>query len=100
MPTPLSPDDIERIAQRRASAKLRWYLHLVVFVLVNLVVFAMSKYAFGDRPWRVAPLLGWGAGLVLHGIAVFVLGGDLRERMIQRERERLQRRHGGPGDPR
>jgi 2TM domain len=96
MPATLSPEEIERIAQRRASAKLRWYVHLLVFVLVNLSVFAMSKYAFGDRPWHVAPLLGWGAGLVLHGIAVFVLGGDLREHMTQRERERLQRLHGAP----
>lgn len=96
MPSLLNPDEIERLARRRASAKLRWYVHLLVFILVNISVFAMSKYAFGDRPWHVAPLLGWGAGLVLHGIAVFVLGGDLRERMTQRERERLQRLHDTP----
>ena len=93
MPTPLSPEELDTLARRRANAKLGWYLHAVAFVLVNLVIFAMSRYAFGSRPWSVYPLLGWGLGLVLHGVSVFLLGsGDgLRERMVQREREALQR---------
>jgi hypothetical protein len=93
MSTPLSPEEIERLAQKVASAKLRWYMHAALYVAVNLFLFAMSRYAFGTRPWSVAPLLGWGVGLVLHGISVFVLGagGGLRERMVQKERERLQR---------
>ncbi|HXE23082.1 MAG TPA: 2TM domain-containing protein, partial [Rhodoferax sp.] len=44
--------------------------------------------------WAIYPALGWGLGLALHGISVFALGNgsDLRERMIQKEREHLQRR--------
>lgn len=97
MKTPLSPEEIERLARKRAGAKLGWFIHAAVYVLVNLVVFAMSRYAFGTRPWSVFPLLGWGLGLVLHGISVFVLGSGsgLRERMVQKERERLQRERGG-----
>lgn len=97
MTTPLTPEQIERMARRRAGAKLGWYVHAVVYVLVNVAVFAMSSYAFGFRPWSVFPLLGWGVGLALHGISVFVLGSGsgLRERMIQQERERLQRKQGG-----
>ena len=85
MPTPLSPDAIEQLARRRAGAKLGWYIHAVVFLLVNAAIFAMSRYGFGSRPWSVYPLLGWGLGLALHGISVFVLGtgGGLRERMVQ-----------------
>ena len=46
----------------------------------------------------VYPLLGWGLGLVLHGVSVFLLGtgSGLRERMVQREREALQRRQDRP----
>lgn len=94
MQTPLSPEELEALARRRANAKLGWYLHAVVFVLVNALIFALSRYAFGTRPWSVHPLLGWGLGLVLHGVSVFLLGtgSDLRERMVQREREALQRK--------
>lgn len=100
MNTALTPDEIERLARKRAGAKLGWYIHATVYLLVNLGLFAMSKYGFGSRPWSVAPLLGWGLGLVLHGVSVFVLGrgSPLRERLVARERERLQRGH-GPGRP-
>lgn len=97
MTTPLTPEQIDQIARRRVGAKLGWYVHATLYVLVNLMVFAMSRYGFGSRPWSVFPLLGWGIGVVLHGISVFVLGSGagLRERMVQKERERLQRVRGG-----
>ncbi len=93
MPHPMTPDDLDQLARKRAGAKLGWYTHAAVFAVVNLVLFGMSRYGFGNRPWSVYPLLGWGLGLALHGISVFVLGtgSDLRERMVQNERERLQR---------
>ena len=92
---PMTPEDIDQLARKRAGAKLGWYAHAAVFTLVNLMLWGMSRYGFGNRPWSVYPLLGWGLGLALHGISVFVLGtgSGLRERMVQKERERLQRQH-------
>ena len=90
----MTPEEIERLARRRAGAKMGWYIHATVYVVVNLFIFAISEYGFGQRRWSVFPLLGWGLGLMLHGISVFLIGkgGGLRERMIQKERERLQQR--------
>lgn len=98
---PLSADEIDRIARKRAGSKLGWFIHAAAFTGINLVVFAMSKYGFGERSWSVIPFLGWGLGLTLHGVSVWVLGagGGLRERMVQKERERLLReqdRRSGP----
>jgi fatty acid desaturase len=97
MSSPLSPEEIERLARKRAGAKMGWYIHATVYVLVNLLIFSLSQYAFGNRPWSLGPLLGWGVGLVLHGISVFVLGSSstLRERMVQRERERIEQSQSG-----
>jgi hypothetical protein len=93
MPSPLSSEQLERMAQKRAGAKLGWYIHAIVYVLVNAFIFAISHYGFGSRPWSVYPLLGWGLGLALHGVSVFVLGSGagLRERLVQKERERIER---------
>lgn len=93
MTYPMTPDDLDQLARKRAGAKLGWYTHAAVFTAVNLVLFGMSHHGFGNRPWSVYPLLGWGLGLALHGISVFVLGtgSGLRERMVQKERQRMQR---------
>lgn len=97
MSPPLTSEQIDRMARKRAGAKLGWYAHASLYVVVNLFLFALSDYALGTRAWSVKPLLGWGLGLVLHGISVWFLGagGELRERMIQKERERLQRQQDG-----
>lgn len=91
---PLSPQEIDTLARKRASAKLGWYTHACVYLLVNIAMFLMSRHGLGTRPWSVYPVIGWGLGLALHGVSVFVLGkgGGLRERMIQREREAIERR--------
>ena len=89
----MTDEELERVARKRAGAKMGWYFHAAVYVLVNLFLLAKSTYGFGDRAWSVYPLLGWGLGLALHGISVFVLGqgSGLRERMVEKERQRLQR---------
>jgi hypothetical protein len=92
----MTPEEIDRLALKRAGAKLGWYVHATVYLLVNLALFAMSDYGFGQRRWSVFPVIGWGLGLALHGVSVFILGagGGLRERMVEKERARLRREHG------
>ena len=93
MPHNLSPEEIDALARKRAGAKMGWYVHATMYVLVNAFLFALSYFGMRGRPWSIYPVLGWGLGLALHGVAVFVLGGGsgLRERLIERERDRLQR---------
>jgi hypothetical protein len=97
----LSAEEIDHLARKRAGAKLGWYAHAAIYVVVNLALLAMSEYGMGGRRWSIFPVVGWGIGLALHGISVFVLGqgSSLRERMVQRERERLQREQDRTGTP-
>jgi hypothetical protein len=93
MPNHLNPEEIDRLARKRAGAKMGWYVHACMYVLVNAFMFAVSYLGMRNRAWSIYPVLGWGLGLALHGIAVFVLGGGsgFRERLVERERERLRR---------
>ncbi len=86
-------DALDRLARKRAGAKLGWYLHATLYVLVN-VVLALLSSAHGKH-WAIFPAMGWAIGLAAHGLAVFVLGSgsSLRERMVHTERERLQATH-------
>ncbi|WBY01436.1 2TM domain-containing protein [Ramlibacter tataouinensis] len=81
---------IERLARRRAGAKMGWYVHAMVYTAVNLFLFALA--ATGERQWAIFPALGWGVGLAAHGLAVFFVtgGGGLYQSLLDRERSRLQ----------
>jgi len=92
MSTSTSSHDIEAQARRRVRRKLGFGIHALVFVLVNLGLFAINATT-GEPHWARFPLMGWGLGLAIHGIVTFVaLQGDgLRRSMVQREIERLRR---------
>lgn len=98
MPTPLAPEEIERLAQKRAGAKMGWYIHATVYVCINGFFVLRGLMLDGVRPWNIYPAMGWGLGLALHFLSVFVLGkgSGLRESLVQRERERLQREQNRP----
>jgi hypothetical protein len=85
--------NIEARARRRVGMKLGFYVHALVFVLVNLGLFAINSVAGGGR-WAHFPLLGWGLGLAIHGIVTFInlQGQGVRERMLKHEMERLSAR--------
>ena len=38
MSSPLTPEALEELASKRAGAKLGWYVHATVYVLVNLLI--------------------------------------------------------------
>jgi hypothetical protein len=78
---------LERTARRRAAAKLGWYTHATVFVAINLLLVALS--AASGKAWAVFPALGWGLGLAIHGVVVFLRTANWYERMVRAERARL-----------
>ena len=89
---PLNPStsSLERLARRRAKAKLGWYVHALVYITVNIAL-GLAAASTG-RHWAVFPALGWGLGLLIHGVVVFGLtSSGVLENMVQRERDRLAR---------
>lgn len=84
-------DTLDRIARRRASAKLGFLIHASVYFIVNLALFTINDHVTPSYSWHLWPLGGWGIGLAFHGLGVFFLGSGsrLKERMIERERRLL-----------
>lgn len=79
--------DIEREARRRAGMKMGWFVHAGVYVSVNLLLAGLA--ALSGRNWAIYPALGWGLGLAIHGLVVLLAGGNVMQRMIERERRQL-----------
>ena len=82
-------------AHARVQALKGFYTHATAYVLVNIGLFVINLFAGGSW-WFFWPLLFWGAGLGVHALNVFVLGGrfgqDWEERktreLMDRERQR------------
>jgi hypothetical protein len=87
-------DQLRQRARRRVNQKMGFYIHLAVYVLVNLGLAAINLMSGGQR-WHLWPLAGWGLGLTIHGIVTFasLRGEGLRERMLDDEFARLKQRN-------
>ena len=90
--SPAVDSALDRLARRRASAKMGWFIHAAVYAIVNLGLAALSLSA--GRDWHAYPLLGWGLGLAIHGLVVWINtgGAGLHERLLQAEQAKLRNR--------
>ncbi len=89
----MTDQDLMQQARRRVKIKTGLYIHALVYALVNIALLGVNLLGGGPR-WHLAPLLGWGLGLAIHGaVTLLALRGDgLRERMLASELQHLGRR--------
>ena len=74
-------------AKKRAEAKMGFYIHLMVYLGVNILLILINFLTSPQYLWFKWPLIGWGIGLVFHGLGVFLStkGESIKERMIEKE---------------
>jgi 2TM domain len=74
-------------AKKRVEAKIGFFIHLSVYILVNSFLIMVNYFQSKDVIWSVWPLGGWGIGLFFHGLGVFLFPGldRYKEGMIQKE---------------
>jgi len=74
-------------AKKRVEAKMGFYVHFVVYVGVNILLIVINFLSSPHYLWFKWPLMGWGIGLLFHGLGVFVFskGKSIKERMIEKE---------------
>jgi hypothetical protein len=74
-------------AKKRVEAKIGFYIHLAVYVGVNLLLVIINLTTSPHYLWFKWPLMGWGIGLFFHGLGIFAFskGEAIKERMIEKE---------------
>lgn len=85
-------EQLIRIARRRAGMKFGFFIHLTVFIAVNALLFVINQRTTPGFSWFAFPLGGWAIGLCIHGLAVYLSGSGLRERMVEHELRKLESR--------
>jgi hypothetical protein len=79
-------------AKKTVEAKMGFYIHLAVYVGVNILLIVINLATSPQYLWFKWPLLGLGIGLFFHGMSIFVFSGrkfkGIKENMIQEEMKR------------
>lgn len=81
------------IEEKLAFAKVRrirgFYAHLLKYVVIIAVLFAINLFTNPGYIWAVWPMLGWGIGLSFHGLRVFGVikwfGPEWEKRQVEKE---------------
>ena len=73
----MNTEDKYQKAKRRVEEIRGFYIHLVVYVLVNALLFLIDITTSPDDLWFFWVLLGWGIGLAAHAVHVFGIGSWL-----------------------
>ena len=86
-------DEFARAAFREREARQilkrrTFYLHLSIYLAVNIMLIAIWALVGGGFPWFLFVLMGWGIGIVAHGASAFLLAHP-DDIVLQREQRRL-----------
>lgn len=81
-----------KAAAERAEMLQGYYIHLLVYVVVNVGLFLINLLTRGQGGtwWFYWPLAGWGIGLAVHTLVVF--SGVFSEGWKERKTAELYRR--------
>lgn len=75
-------------AVKRVRALKSFYIHLIVYVAVNIGLIGINMMSSAETLWFIYPLLGWGIGIAAHGLSVVsqgtLLGAEWEEKQIEK----------------
>jgi len=80
-----------RLAKESVEAKLGFYIHLCIYILVCSFMVIINLTQSPEYKWFKWPVIGWGIGVFAHGFAIFMFaeGSTIKKRMIEKEIKKL-----------
>lgn len=97
MTEPDPETNLRRIAENRVNARFGFWIHAMIYFAVNSCLVILNLLTTPNVLWSVFPALGWGIGLLAHGVSVFARLSAVREKAIDAEVKRLRERRGSTG---
>ena len=63
------------VAGKIVKEKRGFYIHFIIYLLVNILLFAQWWYITGGEgfAWPITTTIGWGIGIIAHFIGVFII---------------------------
>ena len=70
-------------AQKRVKELKSFYSNLISYIIVNTFLIVLNFITSPNHLWFYWCLLGWGIGLIAHGMSVFAIGRNWEEKKIR-----------------
>ncbi len=97
---PLPYDEaLRRRALKSLKAKRDFKVHLTTYLVVNGFLVALWAVTSRGYFWPIWPMLGWGIGLLFHGLSLRWADSEPTQAQIDAEAARIRRKD-GPQDAR
>ncbi len=69
-----------------------FYTHLIIYVIVIMCLFLLNMSRKPDALWAIWPAIGWGIGVLFHGLNVFetfnLFGPNWEKRQVNKRLKR------------
>lgn len=83
-------------AKKQVSEIKDFYVHLLIYIIVNLglvIIYFIpgSSDEKDDGFWPIYTILGWGIGLIIHGLSVFVFDGSMFSGWEEKEVQKIMK---------
>jgi hypothetical protein len=77
-------------AKKKVEALIGFYTHLAVYLAIITLLTVLNLTVAGNYFWAMWPMIGWGSGVIVHGLSTFVFDtkSSLKERMIEKEMQK------------
>jgi 2TM domain len=86
----MNQTSLEIEAHRRVRRLVAFSIHATIYVVVNIVLIASNLIFSPQRFWALGPLLGWGAGLAMHGLTCLRFNIGFYDWLYRREMRKLE----------
>ena len=90
--THLDETRLRALAHRRVYGRISFFIHLACYVACLPLLLWPSLHIGPVAEWSLWPVLGWGIGVVIHGVCALGVSNDWHARMVDAEMGRLRRR--------
>ncbi len=82
-------------AKKKMEMLKAFYIHLTVYIFVNMLLLAINLLTNPEIWWFLYPLGGWGVGLFIHGLTTFAsgFGSDWESRKIKEYMEKDKKKY-------
>lgn len=84
------------LAKKRVEGVKGFYGNLIAYIIVNIFLMIINLTTSPDDIWFYWPMIGWGIGVIFHGLRVFnympFLGSDWEARKMKQFMEEEERR--------